>query len=42
MDVFNGFAIFGLIYVVVVIGAIGMAFYIGYLTIRALRKYLRS
>lgn len=36
------FPILGLIYVVVVLVALGMGFYIAYLSIRALRKYLRS
>jgi hypothetical protein len=42
MQVQDGFAFIGLVYIVVVVVAIGMAFYLGYLAIRALRKYLRS
>jgi hypothetical protein len=38
----DAFALISLVYIVVMVAAIGMAFYIGYLAIRALRKYLRS
>ena len=42
MQVQDGFFLIGLVYMVVALVAIGMAFYLAYLAIRALRKYLRS
>jgi hypothetical protein len=42
MQVQDGFALIGLVWLVVVVAAIGMALYLGYLAIRALRKHLRS